>query len=106
MQNAALLNDEEYMKILHIGEVAFSYYKIQRSAPSKQDYTEWLALLPTLVRSRYEALGFESGKDTMDFRSYFIDLRNREMKAYMERNLSAEDFCFWLEKRDTPSFAG
>ena len=104
MRKAAFLVDEEYMKILHIGEVAFSYYQIQRSTPSEQDYAEWVALLPDLLRSRYEQLGFEGGKNTMDFRSYFIALRNREMVAYMQENLSPEDFSLWLEKRDAPSF--
>lgn len=103
MQPNTITVDQDYERVLHIGTVAFSYYKVQRSAPTEQDYAEWLALLPELMRNRYQTQGFEEGRTSIDFCRYFIMLRKREMAAYMQKHLSPEDYKLWLDKKDQPS---
>lgn len=103
MENARLYVDNDLMRTLHIGEVAFSYYKVQRDAPTEQDYSEWLTLLPELLSSRFSAMGFEEAKNTREFRGYFLELRDREMKKYMQENLSPDDYSHWLESRNRPA---
>ncbi|AHM61095.1 hypothetical protein D770_14205 [Flammeovirgaceae bacterium 311] len=103
MQPNTISIDQDYKRVLHIGTVALSYYQFQRSAPTEQDYAEWLSLLPELMRNRYKTQGFENAKTSIDFCRYFIMLRKREMAAYMQKNLCPEDYQLWLEKKDTPS---
>lgn len=102
MQNPSFLPNEDYLRALHIGEVAFSYYQIQRSAPTEQDYKNWISMLPLGISKHYQTVSFEDGKDALDFRRYFLQIRFEEMKTYMEENLSAADFTLWQEMRDTP----
>ena len=102
MQPKTTVVDQDYKRVLHIGEIAFSYYQVQRTKPTKQDYDEWLTLLPELLKSRYKEIGFENGSTTIDFRRYFLELVKREMVGYMQKNLSSEDFALWLEKKDLP----
>ncbi len=104
MQTARLLvEDYDLMRTLHIGEVAFSFYKIQRPAPTEQDYAIWLTRLPETLRSRYSAMGFEDAKNSLDFRRYFLELRDKDMKTYMQANLNAEEYKEWLESRNKPA---
>lgn len=102
MRNTAPV-DEILARTLHIGEVAFSYYQVQRSAPTEQDYANWLSQLPDNVRSGFEMLGFTGCKNAEDLRRYFLFVRDEEMKQYMQQNLSPEDYAFWLELRKTPA---
>lgn len=105
MQQLNLQIDEDYVRILHIGEVALSYYKVQRSAPTEQDYNEWLSLLLPHISKHYKTLKFEDGRHTLDFLRHFMVVRDGEMKAYMQRNLNQQDFTLWMERRNHSSSA-
>ena len=102
MQNLSFNLSKDYMRDLHIGEVAFSYYQLQRSSPTEQDFQEWLSSLPLLLRNSYQTLAFEEGMNRLDFRRFFLELRKKEMQAYMQENLSTEDYMRWEQMRDTP----
>ncbi|WP_224995366.1 hypothetical protein [Cesiribacter sp. SM1] len=103
MQANTLIADVDFQRILHIGEVAFSYYQVQRSSPSEQDYEGWLNSLPEIISRQYQLLGYERGKHSIDFRRYFMAIRQQDMFNYMEENLSREDFKLWLERKDQPA---
>ncbi len=103
LQANTLIVDEDFQRILHIGEVAFSYYQVQRTSPTEQDYDAWLASLPEIIRKQYQLLGYERGKHSMDFRRYFMAIRQQDMYIYMEEHLTPEDFRLWLEHKDQPS---
>jgi hypothetical protein len=102
MNNQSLELTNEYLRALHIGEVAFAYYQVRRSAPSEQDYHNWANALPDALKNHYQTVGFADGRNNLDFRRYFLQIRNKEMIAYMETNLSTEDFILWQEMRDRP----
>lgn len=103
MQHLNLHFDEDYSRVLHIGEVALLYYKEQRTAPNEHDYAEWLSLLPAHISKHYKAVGFNDGRHTLDFLRHFMVVRDREKKAFMQRNLNQQDFTLWLERRNHPS---
>ncbi|EMR04693.1 hypothetical protein [Cesiribacter andamanensis] len=88
---------------LQIGEVAFSYYQVQRAAPDQEDFLEWIGSLPEPARSRYLAKGFAASRNDLAFLDFFRQIRDREMKMYMQERLSKEDYLLWLTHRHRPS---
>lgn len=106
MENPAILAEQDdYQRVLHIGEVAFTFYQLQRTAPTEADYRLWLDQLPEDQKSYYQTLGFCTCRNEADFKRFFRLLLKNEMYQFMQQNLPKEDFELWQLKRHTPCTA-
>ena len=82
----------------NIGKVAMRYYAMEEFNPTWQDFELWIESLKEPMRSDFRKKGLEGSKGILNFRRFYLEIRDQGMEEYMKANLSQEDYLFWKEK--------
>lgn len=85
--------EERHMRI---SKVQIAYYRQHPMTATENDYITWLDGLEGALKNHMVDKGFESCKTVLAFQRFYFEFRHDHgMNAYMQSNLSKEDFDFW-----------
>ncbi len=85
-------------RLENVGKVAMKYYAMDEFNPSRQDFELWIESLKEPMRSDFRKQGLEGSKVVLNFRRFYLEMRDQGMEEYMKANLSQEDYLFWKEE--------
>lgn len=92
----------EQAQLLRVGNAAYRYHQLADGHLTEADFHHWLAGLPARMRQAMTTAGFAAAKSSWAFRRHALERRDFGYTAFMQQQLSAEDWAF-LQRQDTES---
>ncbi|MBD3631294.1 hypothetical protein [Cyclobacterium sp.] len=67
--------------------------------PTKEDFEDWLEVLPENIRKDMEAKGFEACKTALPFTRHVLERHDVGMEEWMREHLSEDDYKWWKSQK-------
>jgi hypothetical protein len=91
----------EQAQLLRVGNAAYRYHQLADGHLTEADFHHWLAGLPPRMRQMMLAAGFASANGNWAFRRHVLERRDHGYSAFMQQQLSADDWAFLQRQEDT-----
>lgn len=84
-------------QLLHVGNAAYRYHQLADNQLTEDDFAHWVAGLPPRMRQAMASAGFAAAGSNWAFRRPALERRDSGYAAFMQQQLSAEDWAFWQQ---------
>ncbi|MET4109036.1 hypothetical protein [Hymenobacter sp. UYP22] len=92
----------EQAQLLRVGNAAYRYHQLADGHLTEADFQHWLAGLPPRMHQAMTVAGFAAANSSWAFRRHVLERRDLGYTAFMQQQLSAEDWAF-LQQQDAES---
>lgn len=82
-------------QLLRVGNAAYRYHQLADDQLTEDDFAHWLAGLPPRMRQAMATAGFAAAGSSWAFRRHALERRDLAYAAFMQQQLSAQDWDFW-----------
>ena len=93
----------EQAQLLRVGNAAYCYHQLADNQLTEDDFAHWLAGLPPRMRQAMASAGFTAAGSSWAFRRHALERRDIGYAAFMQQQLSAEDWAFWQQQEPEPA---
>ena len=81
--------------LARINKVVLAYYSESERYKTEANYKTWLQTLDPVLREHFDEQGFETGKNSIPFMRFALELNDYGMDDFLKRHLSDADFSAW-----------
>ena len=85
-------------QLLRVGNAAYRYHQLADGQLTEADFQHWLAGLPPRMRQAMGTAGFAAASSNWAFRRHVLERRDLGYAAFMQQQLSAQDWAFWQQQ--------
>ena len=86
-------------RLLRIGEAISGYYmQLDAKALTEEDFNQWIESLQEPMKGAFRNKGLEDCRGVLNFQRFILELSDMGLDKYLERELSPEDYSYYLEQ--------